>query len=161
MKRVGQRTASYALTAIAVALVMAGPRDLAHADAELPATMDIFTSAEFPIERIGFIANTARARATELTLYRVDSLEELEQLLNENLPNDPERAQAMALQRLQAGGARIRQLAQKGAEALELTLRYGIDRYPAMVFNGGESVIYGITNVEEAVAIYLTERRRR
>ncbi len=158
MKRLGQRVISFALLTITVVLI--GPAELANADAKLPSSMDIFTTAEFPIQRIGFIADTLRARATKLMLYRVDGLEELQQILNENLPNDPERAQAIALERMQTDGTRIRQLAQEGADALELAIRYGIDRYPAMVFNDGESVIYGITNVEEAVAIYLRERRR-
>ena len=158
MKRLGQRAVWFALVTITVVLI--GRAELANADAKLPYTMDIFTTAEFPIRRIGFIADTSRERITKLTVYRVDGLEELEQLLSENLRNDPDRAQAIALERMQTDGARIRQLAQEGADALELAIRYGIDRYPAMVFNDGESVIYGITNVEEAVAIYLRERRR-
>ena len=158
MERLGQRAISFALMTITVVLI--GPAELANADAKLPSIMDIFTTAEFPIQRIGFIADTPRARVTKLNVYRVDGLEELEQFLSVDLPNDPERAQAIALERMQSDGARIRQLARKGADALELAIRYGIDRYPAMVFNDGESVIYGITNVEEAVAIYLTKSRQ-
>ena len=161
MNHLAQRTISFARLTGIVVLVVVSSCGRANADPKLPATIDIFTTAEFPIERSHFITDTPRARLTKLTVYRVDGLEELEQRLSENLPSDPARARDVALKRMQSGGLRIRQLAQHGADALEGAIRYRIDRYPAMVFNDGESVIYGVTNVEDAVVIYLRERNRR
>lgn len=160
MKRLMRNAPSCLLTIVTMMLAVVGPNSSAIADARLPSTMDVFTTAEFPIQRIGFIEGTPRAQVTSLTVYRVDGLKTLEQHLNEDLPNDPDQAQRIALQRMQSDGARIRQLAQDGADALELAIRFGIDRYPAIVFNNGESVIYGVTNVEKAVTIYLRERQR-
>lgn len=132
----------------------------ASADTKLPATMDIFTTGEYPISRAEFITGNARRDHTKLQIHHVDGLKQLEATLSEGLPNDPDQAQAIALQRMQNQRLRVKEVAQKGADSLELAIRYGVNRYPAIVFNQGESVIYGVTNVEDAIAIYLRERHR-
>ena len=130
------------------------------AEAKLPKHMDIFTTNDFPIHRAEFINGNARKNYTKLQIHRIDGLKNLGEELSEGLPNDPKQAQAIALQRMQSGRLNVKRVAQEGADTLELAIRFGINRYPAMVFNQGESVIYGVTNVEEGIAIYLRERRR-
>ncbi len=133
----------------------------ALAKPQLPETIDIFTTSEYPIMGSEFFTATPNTGDIELKIHKVDGLKELEQFLSENLPNDKQQAHAVALDRLQSEVVDIRRLAHSGADALELAIRYQIDRYPAFVFNQGDSVIYGMTDVEQAISVYLGEGNRQ
>ena len=155
-----ERLVTGTLTAIVLFAIVA-PDELANAEPTWPRSIDVFTTDEFPIQRQGFVRHTPPAAITRLTVHRVDGLEALAHVLSQGLPADAERAQAVVLARMHFDVARVGRLAEAGADALSLAIRYRIDRYPAIVFDDGESVIYGVTDVVDAIAIYRKARRRR
>jgi integrating conjugative element protein (TIGR03757 family) len=63
----------------------------------------------------------------------------------------------MALQRIQHLDAQIRSRMQSSAQGLAKAMQYGIDRYPAVVFDG-QAVVYGVTDLQAAIGHYQTWR---
>jgi integrating conjugative element protein (TIGR03757 family) len=49
---------------------------------------------------------------------------------------------------------------QQAAIGLAKAVQYGVDRYPAMVFDGG-AVIYGVTDIHQALLRYRQWREGR
>ena len=47
---------------------------------------------------------------------------------------------------------------QMAAHGLAKAMQYGVDRYPAIVFDG-QAVVYGVTDVQTAIAHYRAWRR--
>jgi len=72
--------------------------------------------------------------------------------LGQNLPNNPALAQDMAAGRLDTPGFRQR-LAEATAWAV-LASRYGITKLPAIVFDHGAAVAYGLADVDQAIQLY-------
>jgi integrating conjugative element protein (TIGR03757 family) len=87
-------------------------------------------------------------------IYRMDAMEQLRRQLNARLPKGGEQA---ARAWLLANQAQIKRAfapaAADLANALNRARYYRIDRLPAIVING-RGVVYGITNVAEAIARY-------
>ncbi|MDN5869193.1 MAG: TIGR03757 family integrating conjugative element protein [Nitrococcus sp.] len=116
--------------------------------------VEVFTAGERPI--IG--ADQQRLRSVIVTKYTVDGLKRFEAGLSEGLPADPEAAKAEALHRIeQLDDARMAP-AKNAAIGLAKAVQYGIDRYPAIVFDG-RAVIYGVTDLVEALERYETWQR--
>lgn len=78
----------------------------------------------------------------------LDGHENLERQLTINLPSNIDAALVEANRRLQAMPINGIQNAFK---ATTIALRFNIQKAPAFVFNNGQSVIYGITDAEEAL----------
>lgn len=95
----------------------------------------------------------------EIRIYMLDTADRLEVRLSENLPTDPELAYRQALDRLQKIPETDRARLQQAAVGLARAAHYGIDRYPAMVFNG-HAVVYGLTDLTAALAHYRHWHRR-
>ncbi len=88
-----------------------------------------------------------------IEVYALDGIEGLEATLSERLSTDPNAARRVALKRVsQMDAVRIEQ-AQRAAVGLVRAAEYGIDRYPAIVFDG-QAVVYGITDIGEALRYY-------
>jgi len=114
-----------------------------------PLSIEAFTTPEFPISGKG----DRRLLGETVTVHLVDGLEQFESALSEGLPNDAEAAKAEALRRIgelnETGIAPPKNAAIGLAKAVE----YGVDRYPAIVFEG-RAVIYGVTDLVEALDRY-------
>jgi integrating conjugative element protein (TIGR03757 family) len=83
----------------------------------------------------------------------------LEETLSAGLPDDPEQAEALALERLQAlDEARIEQL-NAGASGLALARQHGLDRFPAVVIND-DAIVYGVMDLRQVIALYRQRGRR-
>lgn len=126
-----------------------------------PRLMEVFTSAAYPITNEGFISGTRRRDTTTLVIHAVDGLEVIAAALSAGLPATAADARAQALARMRQGGLALRRRVGRAVEALEAAARYGLAKYPAIVFDEGESVIYGVTDIAEAYSIYLREARRQ
>ena len=111
--------------------------------------IEVFTTSEQPV--VG--AEHERLRTATITTFAIDGLERFESGLSEGLPADPETAKVEALRRIQrlddAGMAH----AKNAAIGLAKAVQYGVDRYPAIVFDGG-AVVYGVTDLVEALEQY-------
>lgn len=128
------------------------------ADERDPFRIDIFTDGAYPISGIETVR---RDVLTEIQLFELDAPDRLEAQLSKDLPEDPIAAERMAAQWL----ARLDQekLARQFKAAyvgILKALAYGIDRYPAVVFDQGTGVVYGVTDLPQALAYYRDWRAR-
>jgi integrating conjugative element protein (TIGR03757 family) len=112
-------------------------------------SIETFSTADRPV--IGVSDN--RLRTASITNYAIDGLKRFEAHLSEGLSNDPEVAKSAALRRIQAMDDADMAPAEHSAIGLAKAVQYGIDRHPAIVFNG-RAVVYGLTNLTEAVVHY-------
>jgi integrating conjugative element protein (TIGR03757 family) len=129
---------------------------LVHADqpsTNLPRAIEVFTAADRTVT-----LNTAdRLRGQdaniELQVYRIDGIQETEAVLSRHLPRDPASAKRVALDRIQKLDNSATARMQRAAIGLTKALQYGIDRFPAMVFDG-QCVVYGVTDLGQALRQY-------
>ncbi len=121
----------------------------ASAAPEVLRLVEVFTDTQHPIQEFRHPA----PGLPEVRIYMLDTLNHLESRLSENLPTDPGLARQQALGRLQKIHETDRARLRQAAVGLARAAHYGIDRYPAMVFNG-RAVVYGLTDLEAALAHY-------
>jgi len=139
-------TFSHALVGLALfVLVGAGPP--VRAGEMLGA--EVFTTSERPVTGAG----DERLQTATLMTYHVDGLERFDSRLSEGLPADPKAAKAEALRRVQQLDDARMTLAKNAAIGLAKAVQYGVDRYPAVVFDG-QVVVYGLTDLVEALDRY-------
>ncbi len=121
-----------------------------------PHVIEAFTSVKYPIVDTRGIGN--KSRGLEITVYEIDGIESMERDLSIDLPADPEKSKRIALHRIQHLDDQTRTKMQMAAQGLAKAMQYGVDRYPAIVFDG-QAVVYGVTDVQIALAHYRTWRR--
>lgn len=115
-----------------------------------PRLIEVFTTSEFPVTRDATIQRQLDDREIELHVFELDGLQRIEAALSEGLAADPAQARRKALQRIQHLDNAVRARMQRAAMGLAKAAQYGIDRYPAIVFNG-RAVAYGLTNLHQAL----------
>ena len=133
-----------------LALALFGPLLISVAlQAGEPRSLEVFTTAEFPISG----KDGRLLQGMSVTVYIVDGLEQFESALSQNLPADADAAKPEALLRIGSlDEARIAP-AKNAAIGLARAVQFGVDRYPAIVFNN-TAVIYGVTDLGEAIQRY-------
>jgi integrating conjugative element protein (TIGR03757 family) len=87
------------------------------------------------------------------TVYLIDRIYKLQEELSIDLPADPESAKTLALQRFQRMNTQLSRELENAAKGLVQAMQYGIDRYPAIVFDG-QAVVYGLTDIRAATQLY-------
>lgn len=87
------------------------------------------------------------------TVYVVDAMRQHMARLSAGLPRNPADAQQVARARLQALTAQDKEVLRAASTALVRAAEYRIAKAPAIVFDG-RAVLYGITDIEQARAIY-------
>tara|TARA_E500000305_G_C3884188_1_gene171208 strand:- start:142 stop:540 length:399 start_codon:yes stop_codon:yes gene_type:complete len=87
------------------------------------------------------------------TVYVINRINRLQQELSNDLPADPESAKTLALQRFQRMDTQLSSELENAAKGLVQAMQYGIDRYPAIVFDG-QAVAYGLTDIHAATQLY-------
>jgi integrating conjugative element protein (TIGR03757 family) len=110
---------------------------------EMAPTIEVFTDSR--IQVVSGNDNT--------TVYVIDRINRLQQELSEDLPVDSESAKNLVLQRYQRMDMQLSTELEKAANGLVQAMQYGIDRYPAVVFDG-QAVVYGITDINAAIRLY-------
>lgn len=85
--------------------------------------------------------------------YAIDGIHQLESNLSQDLPADPEVAKSLALKRIEHLSEEGMGRLQQSATGLAKALQYGINRYPAIVFDG-VAVVYGVTDIHTALRHY-------
>ncbi len=103
------------------------------------------TTDSYPVES----ADVAKDSGYELIVYNLDKHRNLEKKLSIGLPmDDVEKAQKIASQRVsKLDPVMIKNL----FNGIIYSINWDIRKVPAFVFNDGESVIYGVTSVDEAL----------
>ncbi len=113
--------------------------------------IEVFTGHNPPIQPVRR-GDAASAKIT-IEVYEIDGIERFEAILSDRLPTDPDAARQAAMARIPPpDSAEVKQVA-RAAVGLVRAAEYGIDRYPAVVFNG-HAVVYGVTDLGEALRHY-------
>ena len=86
-------------------------------------------------------------------MYYLDRIDRLQKELSKDLPADPVTAKQTALHRFQRIDRHLSSELENASKGLVQAMHYGIDRYPAIVFDGN-AVVYGITDVRAATQRY-------
>lgn len=124
------------------------------AESRMPSRIEIICDAAQPVENIAVVQKQLGSGAT-VRYFTIDAQVRLDEALSKDLPADPEQARTIALQRIQAlDRPGLAKELSESVEGLLLAQRYGISRYPAVVFDEGKSVVYGVTDLREALRWY-------
>ena len=146
-----------ALSRALVGLTFFGPLAFSvHAWAGDALVVDVFTTSEQPV--VG--GEHERLHTATITTYAVDGLDRFESGLSEGLPADPDAAKAEALRRIQHLDDARMVPAKNAAFGLAKAVQYGVDRYPAIVFDG-RAVAYGVTDLVQALERYEAWQREQ
>ena len=125
--------------------------------------LEVFTTSQRPVVEFApeSVANALSGYA--VTVYEIDGLQFTERKLSQDLPADRGQSQDLAMQRLRRLQEPELRRMRGAALGLAKAMQYGIDRTPAVVFDG-EAVVYGVTDVSvaaEAYAAWQLEQRKR
>jgi integrating conjugative element protein (TIGR03757 family) len=123
-----------------------------------PYLVEVFTTADSPTAGEVGINKQALLGEKEFHVYELDGIRRTEEKLSKGLPADPEQSKRVVLQRFQQLNEEDRARMQRAAMGLAKAMQYGVDRYPAIVFDG-QAVVYGVTDVQTALAHYRAWRR--
>lgn len=115
--------------------------------------IEVFTTTDFPVTNEATINRQTTYRESVLHVYKLDGIQRIEAKLSKGLTADPDQSKRIVLQRIQQLDEAARAWMQRTAMGLAKAVQYGIDRYPAIVFDG-EVVIYGVTDIREALRQY-------
>lgn len=121
--------------------------------------VEVFTTSASPITRNADLSRVSSG-VIELQVYELDGIQRIEAKLSEGLTADPEQSKRVVLQHFQELREDDRARMQLAAMGLAKAMQYGIDRYPAIVFDG-EVAIYGMTDIGEALHRYQEWREGR
>ena len=130
--------------------------DTAFADprgSNLPHAIEIFTSDKHPLIDTDAKGAGSNLRGLKITVYKIDGIQSVEHDLSLNLPVEPRQAKQIALHRIQNLDEQTRSRMHTAATALAKAMQIGVDRYPAVVFDG-EVVAYGVTDLTVALKQY-------
>lgn len=103
--------------------------------------IEAFTDSGHPI--------IADHQGNNVRVYEIDGIKRFEEELSLGLPAGPDAARRQAIERVtQVDEERVRRV-KRDAMGLAKAVQYGIDRYPAVVFDR-EAVVCGVTDLAEA-----------
>ncbi|MET0063038.1 MAG: TIGR03757 family integrating conjugative element protein [Candidatus Thiodiazotropha endolucinida] len=118
--------------------------------------IEAFTSIKFPFVDARGIGNDSHG--LDVTIYEIDGIESIERDLSIHMPANPAKSKRIALDRIQHMDDQSTTKMRMAALGLAKAMQYGVDRYPAIVFDG-QAVVYGVTDVQSALAYYRVWRR--
>lgn len=127
------------------AIIILGAWTLCHSDPNDAGQLVTFIgNNQYQPQQVDWL----RSQGVKVTVINLDDHQNLEKQLAEGLPHDnADRAIAMARQRVASvPQARWKNLFVGPMDAK----KWGITRYPAIVFGDGESVIYGVVDLKAA-----------
>jgi len=131
-------------------LILAGNAKAESAVLAQPRLIEVFTSSEYLV--MGRFEQQA-GTGVAFHYYTIDGIHQLELNLSQDLPTDLEMAKSLALKRIDHLSEDVMNRLQQSATGLAKILQYGIDRYPAIVFDGA-AVVYGVTDIYTALRHY-------
>ena len=120
-----------------------------------PREIEIFTDPGYPVTGVG----AARESGITVTVYDLSAPKRAARTLGAGLPANLEQARAIVLERVNAIGAEEMKRRFKNAYRGQIqAVRYRLERYPAIVFDRGRAVVYGMTDAVEALRQYRIRR---
>lgn len=161
MPAVSRYAAARLALLVALSLSLGGGASAA-ADGRGPVRVEVFTAQDLPPSALR--RDDPRGASVAVEVYALDGLDKLAADLSDQLPTEPKVARRTArarLGRVGPGQADPEQLdaLQRAASGLLKAAGYGIDRYPAVVFDG-RAVVYGVTDLDGALRRFETWQGR-
>jgi integrating conjugative element protein (TIGR03757 family) len=155
MPSIRRFASSFPLVVLAASLPF-GDAASAAAEKVTPIRIEVFTAGDRPIWPP---ASDDIASLPPIELYEIDGVTRLEAELSDGLADNPETARRLVQERFgQIDGSRL-DVARRSAAGLINAAEYGVDRYPAIVFDGN-AVVYGVTDIGKALRQYRTWKGR-
>lgn len=115
------------------------------------------TSIEVVYDQQQQLSNTqwVRDQGIPVNLYNLNAPDVLLEQLDQGLPNRLEPAKKMLLVKFQKmGHERLKHRFMTAYQAIIKATEYQLERYPAIVFDKGQSVIYGMNDLKAATLRY-------
>ena len=147
-----------ALALVVLGLFAGGVAQAGQLEEVHPHLVEVFTTTDAHIAGEAGINSLSLRGEKEFHVYELDGIRRTEEKLSEGLPADPEQSKRVVLQRFQQLREEDRVQMQRAALGLAKAMQYAVDRYPAIVFDG-QAVVYGVTDVQSALAHYRAWRR--
>jgi integrating conjugative element protein (TIGR03757 family) len=144
------------LVCLASVLLYSGATFADQHQQNLPHVIEAFTSVKYLFVDARGIGNDSHG--LDVTIYEIDGIESIERDLSIDMPADPEKSKRIALDRIQHMDDQSITKIRMAALGLAKAMQYGVDRYPAIVFDG-QAVVYGVTDVQSALTNYRAWRR--
>ncbi len=116
-----------------------------------PTSIEIFTTIDQPISAIDTFVT--KHPEIEVRIHKLDAIKQLEGKLSHGLSADPDKAKRLVLRKLQQLGKATRSQLEHSARSLAKAVQYGVEKYPAIVFDG-ELVVYGLSDLSAALTHY-------
>ena len=120
---------------------------------DLSVRVEVFTATGYEVVDQGAIKINEKIENVDLQVYELNRIQLVEVELSMDLPPNPDQSKRLAIQRIQILDDQARTRMQRSAIGLARAMQYGIDRYPAIVFDG-QAVVYGMTDLKAALAHY-------
>jgi len=115
----------------------------------VPHSTVVITSDRFPLSGV-----TVSGVSPSYQLFNLDAVDRIEQRLGKNLPADEDKALVLMKQRIAAVGQnQLNKELREAYQALILAMKYGLDRYPAVIFDQ-QVIVYGVTDLHAATKQY-------
>jgi integrating conjugative element protein (TIGR03757 family) len=144
-------TSQFIATAFAALLgIGTAYADVLHQEALL---VEAFTTTYREVQWESVAGTNEVHKNIDVQIYELDGIQRFEAQLSSNLPADPNQSKHIALQRIQQLDEANRARMQRAAVGLAKAVQYGVDRYPAVVFDSA-AVVYGVTNIHKALLHY-------
>ena len=115
--------------------------------------VEVFTTTDREVVTEYAINTTELYRNIDFQFYPLNGLQLVEAELSKYLTADPEQSKHQIFERIQIPGDQSRVRMQRSAIGLARAMQYGIDRFPAIVFDS-QAVVYGVTDLHVALAHY-------
>lgn len=145
--------------ALLLSLMLSSPLLVTSVQAQTK--VDVFTSNQYPI-----VDNRTRNQKRDfvVVIYNLDAVNNFFKTLNIPVDqNNPQAAQA-ELDRIfpenpVPGQTDMRRELLEKSQGEVLARQYKIRKYPAVVFNSGKEVVYGMTDLQQAINLYNESQR--
>jgi integrating conjugative element protein (TIGR03757 family) len=138
---------------IILAFLAAGVAQANQNGVEYPRLVEVFTTADSPVNGVTALNTQPGYWEIEFHIYELDAIQRIEAKLSKGLTADPKQSKRVVLQRFHQLPDENRAQLQRAAMGLAKAMQYGVDRYPAIVFDG-VVLIYGVTDIREALHRY-------
>ena len=121
--------------------------------AELPSApfIEVIVSDAYPVTGI----QTLNRQGIAVKLYNLDDGKRLLSQLATGLPHNQEAAKKTLQQRFQKmGDQTVKGRFIQAYQGVIVGTQYGVTQYPAVIFDHGQAVVYGVTDLPRAVTLY-------
>lgn len=134
-----------------ICLVLFSLKVSANQNADEISFIEVITSDAYPVSGLNLI----KKQGIPVKLYNLDDGKRMVSQLEANLPKVEQAAKkAMALRIKKMGDHVLNKKFADAFQAIIIGTQYGLTRHPAVVFNHGQAVVYGINDLTRALTLY-------